>query len=50
MRQLKTTVKTIERAHRVAEERQDAEITELKKHLAATQRAIKEAITKKFSF
>ncbi len=47
MRQLKTTVKAIARAHRVTEERQDAEITELKKLLAATQRAIKAAITKK---
>ncbi len=47
MRQLKTPVKAIARAHRVAEERQEAEITELKKLLAATQRAIKEAITKK---
>jgi len=47
MRQLKTTVKAIARAHRVTEERQDAEITELKKLLAATQRAIKAAITQK---
>ncbi len=47
MRQLQTTVKAIARAHRLTEERQDAEITELKKLLAATERAIKDAITKK---